>query len=159
MIFVVLGTQKFQLNRLLMQLDEEIEKGLIRDEVYAQIGNSDYEPKHFGYEKFMDKADFEAKIKNADLIIAHSGVGTIMTAINSGRPVIVYPQLAKYREHVDNHQLDIANAFAKNRYVLCYKENELLSDTIEQCRNFSFEKYVSHRENIVNVIEDFIQSH
>lgn len=40
MIFIVLGTQKFQLNRLLQKMDEYIEQGLLQDEVYAQIGNS-----------------------------------------------------------------------------------------------------------------------
>ena len=35
MIFVTLGTQKFQLNRLLKQLDKYIEQGQITDKVMA----------------------------------------------------------------------------------------------------------------------------
>ena len=43
MIFITLGSQKFQFNRLLRAVDELIEKGVIDDTVFAQIGYSDYE--------------------------------------------------------------------------------------------------------------------
>lgn len=56
MIFVVLGTQKFQLDRLLKSIDCAIEDGRITDEVIAQSGNSVYKPKHFKCVSFMDKA-------------------------------------------------------------------------------------------------------
>ena len=59
MIFVVLGTQKFQLNRLLMKLDALIEDDKIKDEVFAQIGSSDYIPKHYKYTRFLDRDSFE----------------------------------------------------------------------------------------------------
>ena len=49
MIFLTLGSQKFQFNRLLQAVDELIEKGIIVDETFAQIGYSDYQPKHFEY--------------------------------------------------------------------------------------------------------------
>ena len=41
MIFVALGTQKFQMNRLIKALDVQKGKGLIKEEIFAQIGNSD----------------------------------------------------------------------------------------------------------------------
>ena len=47
MIFITLGSQKFQFNRLLKEIDRLIETGVIKDEVFAQIGYSDYQPKHF----------------------------------------------------------------------------------------------------------------
>ncbi|MCR5755933.1 MAG: glycosyl transferase [Acetatifactor sp.] len=158
MIFVVLGTQKFQLNRLLKQLDEEMEAGMISEEVFAQIGHSDYEPKHYAFEHFLNQETFEQAIQRADLIIAHSGVGTIMTALNAHKPVLVYPRQAKYKEHVDNHQMDIATAFAKKDYVLCYDETKSLADCIAECRTKKFAEYVSCRSNIVEQIRGFIAS-
>ena len=123
MIFVVLGTQKFQLNRLLQKLDEYVEQGLLKDEVFAQIGNSTYKPKNYKYKDFVDKKEFDETVAKADVVIAHSGVGTIITAIHAQKLVIVYPRLAKYNEHVDDHQLDIAKAFEMKKYVLCCYEN------------------------------------
>ena len=141
MIFVTLGTQKFQLNRLLKQLDKYIEQGQITDKVIAQIGYSDYLP----------------MIEAADIVIAHSGVGSIIRAINSNKPVIVYPRLAKYREHIDDHQLEIAYAFSVKNYVLCCGEEDDLLEKIEESRTHHFEKYVSQREKIVGIIDEYLR--
>ena len=45
MIFITLGSQKFQFNRLLKAVDELVAAGKIKDEVFAQIGYSDYKPR------------------------------------------------------------------------------------------------------------------
>lgn len=157
MIFVVLGTQKFQLNRLLQKLDDYVEQGLLTDEIYAQIGNSTYKPQYYSYKEFMDKEEFDQTIARADIIIAHSGVGTIITAIHADKPIIVYPRLSKYKEHVDNHQLDIAKAFETKKYVLCCYENDDLLEIINKSKNYQFEEYVSHQQKIVNIIKEFLE--
>ena len=36
MIFITLGSQKFQFNRLLKKVDDLIESGVIKEEVFAQ---------------------------------------------------------------------------------------------------------------------------
>lgn len=156
MIFVVLGTQKFQLNRLLQKLDEYVEQGLLTDEIYAQIGNSTYKPRHYAYKDFMDKKEFDATIAKAELVIAHSGVGTIITAIHAKKPVVVFPRLAKYKEHVDDHQLDIARAFEMKKYVLCCYENDDLLEKINKCKSFHFDEYVSQQKQIIGIIKDFL---
>ena len=156
MIFVVLGTQKFQLNRLLQKLDEYVEQGLLTDEIYAQIGNSTYKPRHYAYKEFMDKKEFDATIAKADLVIAHSGVGTIITAIHAKKPVVVFPRLAKYKEHVDDHQLDIARAFEMKKYVLCCYENDDLLEKINKCKSFHFDEYVSQQKQIIGIIKNFL---
>lgn len=156
MIFVVLGTQKFQLNRLLQELDFLIERGKIQEEVYAQIGNSDYIPRHYTYERFLDKETFEQVVAQARLVITHSGVGSIISALNAGKKVIVYPRLAKYAEHVDDHQLDIARAFEKKQYVLCCYEGDHLLDCIKRSEFFDYQKYVSQRERIITIVKEYI---
>ncbi|WP_455714726.1 PssE/Cps14G family polysaccharide biosynthesis glycosyltransferase [Anaerosporobacter sp.] len=156
MIFVILGTQKFQLNRLLKTLDMYIEQNLIEEEVIAQIGNSDYTPVHYTYERFLDKEKFDAYIKGASLVITHSGVGSIITSINAKKPIIVYPRLAKYKEHVDDHQLDIASAFEKKNYVLCCNEKDQLIDLIHKGKDCEFEIYTSKREQIIDIVSQFL---
>lgn len=158
MIFIVLGTQKFQLNRLLQVMDRYIEEGTLETtDVFAQIGHSDYEPRNYKFERFMDKDKFDRTIQQADILIAHSGVGTIITGVNAHKPVIVYPRMAKFHEHVDDHQLDIARAFEKKNYVLCCYETESLSDKIEECKSHQFDEYHSQREKIVGIINDFLK--
>jgi UDP-N-acetylglucosamine transferase subunit ALG13 len=111
MIFVTLGSQKFQFNRLLMQIDELVSCGIFDDEIFAQIGYSDYRPKNYRYTDFMDHDNFEQMILNADYVITHGGIGVIFGAVKKGKKVIAVPRLAQYGEHVDDHQLQILEAF------------------------------------------------
>lgn len=157
MVFLILGTQKFQFNRLLALVDGLVADGHIAQEVVAQTGHSDYQPKHFSSQSFMEKEQFEANIQAADLVITHGGVSSILTAMGHGKPVIVVPRRAKHGEHVDDHQLDIAHAFARNGQVLCCDEDAQLAGLIEKSRTFSFSPHVSQTENIVGLIDDYLR--
>lgn len=157
MIFITLGTQKFQFNRLLKKIDELISEKKIKEKVFAQIGNSDYKPINFKYKEFLNKEEFEECVKKADLIITHAGVGTIITALNFDKHVIVVPRLAKYKEHVDDHQVEIAESFSKKGFVLSSGENiESLYENIKKSKTMKFKKYISSNEKINNVIDEFI---
>ena len=81
MIFVTLGSQKFQFDRLLKKLDELIEEGVITEPVTAQIGASTYEPKHYEYVRFMDREEFAATMDRCDTVVTHGGTGVIITAV------------------------------------------------------------------------------
>lgn len=153
---MTLGTQKFQLNRLLRQMDECIEKGLVNEEVVAQVGNSDYKPQNYKFDSFYDKSHFNECIQKSRIVITHSGVGSIITALQYKKPVIVFPRLKRYNEHVDDHQLDIARAFAQKGYILCCNDNDRLIDLIERCRTAEFKEYVSQRQNIIHMIDRFM---
>lgn len=156
MIFIILGTQKFQLNRLLRMVDEEIKQGKIKEEVFAQIGNSDYLPQNYKYTKFMDKCEFEKKVGMSDMIITHSGVGSIITALTYGKPVIVFPRMKEYNEHVDDHQSEIADAFAVKKYVVKYQKDISLHSQIEKAKQFKYEKYISQNKKMVDTIKAYI---
>ena len=157
MIFVVLGTQKFQCNRLLKEIDRLVEEGLIKEDVFAQKGCSDYEPRNYRFADFLAKEEFEKYVEESSLLITHSGVGTILSAMNHHKPIIVYPRLKKYKEHVDNHQLEIATAFSKKNLVLMCGENDDLSQLIEKSKTFPFGTYVSQRECVLQTIRSYIQ--
>ena len=157
MIFVVLGTQKFQCNRLLEKMDRLILEGSITDKVFAQKGNSDYVPQNYDYVDFVEKAQFEELMDKCDVLVTHSGVGTILSGKNHGKPVVVFPRLKKYGEHVDDHQLDIARAFGKKNLVFMCGENDDLGELIKKAGKHSFDKYVSQRTKMVKLIEDYMK--
>ncbi len=157
MIFVTLGTQKFQLNRLLVQLDELCKKGKIEEKIYAQTGHSSYVPKHYDYTAFLSHGEFEKKVKESSLVITHSGVGSIIMAIQYGRPVIVFPRLSKFKEHVDDHQCEIAEAFSKKNYVLLCGENDDLGEMIKRAKQQEFERYVSSTEKVVEIVKNALE--
>lgn len=158
MVFAVVGTQKFQMNRFLQELDDLVERGLIQDSIFAQIGASNYIPRNYQYSDFLSKEDFEQKMEECDLVITHGGVGTIISALKKNKPVIIYPRLSKYSEHVDDHQLQIASSFELQKLALVYKEGEKLDALIEKSRNYSFGKYISQREKNITIIRQYIDS-
>lgn len=158
MIFIAVGTQKFPLNRLFEDVDSMMEQNLINEPVFAQIGTSSYCPKHFEYTDYMNPQEFEKKIDESDLIITHSGVGTIIDAIKKGKHVVVYPRLSKYGEHVDDHQLEIAESFENMELVVCCRENDSLAEKIELARKGKRKAFVSCKQNHIRTIRNFIEN-
>ncbi len=158
MIFVTVGSQKFQFNRLLKKIDELISNKLIKDRVFAQIGVSDYKPQHYEYVDFMTQDTFNKKIDECNLVITHAGTGVIVNAIKKGKKVIAVPRLAQYAEHVDDHQIQLIQQFNDLKLIEpCYNIDEL-GKIIEIVKNKKYNKYVSNVDEIIESIEEYLNS-
>ena len=158
MIFITVGSQKFQFNRLLKAIDELIEKKIISEEVFAQIGASDYIPKNYAYKNFLNREEFAELSEKADIVITHGGTGAIIGAVKNGKRVIAVPRLAEYGEHVDNHQIQLLKEFDQmNLISVCYNLDELGS-IFSEIRKIHFEKYESNTKKILDNIEKYIIS-
>ncbi|MBT9012995.1 beta(1,3)galactosyltransferase EpsH, partial [Lactobacillus delbrueckii subsp. bulgaricus] len=103
MIFITLGSQKFQFDRLLKEIDKLVVAKKLNDEIFAQVGYSTYKPKHYQYKAFLDREEFAKWEGKADIVITHGGTGAIIGAVKKGKKVIAVPRLARYGEHVDDH--------------------------------------------------------
>ena len=158
MIFITLGSQKFQFNRLLKEIDRLIDEEIIKEEVFAQIGYSDYLPRNYEYRQFMDRDQFNDYIDHSDLVITHGGTGAIMGAIKKGKKVIAIPRLSKYGEHVDDHQLQIINEFEQMNLIIPCLNIEELGELYERRDQYILEEYHSHKENILNSIEGYLDT-
>lgn len=157
MIFITVGSQKFQFNRLLKKIDELIIDGTIKEKVFAQIGVSDYVPENYQYVDFMTQDEFNNKIEESDLVITHAGTGVIINSIKRGKKVIGVPRLAKYGEHVDDHQIQLLNEFKELNYIKVANDTDELKEKIENIKNEKFETYVSNTKEIIEDIRKFIE--
>lgn len=157
MIFVTVGSQKFQFNRLLKKIDELIEDKTITDKVFAQNGYSDYKPKNYEYKDFLTQDEFNNKIEESDLVITHAGTGVIINAIKRGKKVIGVPRLAKYNEHVDDHQVQLLKEFKELNYIEVAKDTDELKEKIKNIDNETFRKYESNTDKIIEDIRKFIE--
>lgn len=156
MIFVTTGSQKFQFNRLLQKIDSLIEEGIVREEVYAQIGESDYLPRHYEYCTFLDRESFARKMKECSMVITHGGTGAIIGAVKQGKKVIAVPRLARFGEHVDDHQVQLLKQFdGMNLICACYELGKL-EQYIRDIRQMHFEPYVSNTDTIIRDIEAYL---
>ena len=157
MIFITLGSQKFQFNRLLIAIDDLIEKGIITEKVFAQIGYSNYKPKNYSFKQFLDREEFVDREAKADIVITHGGTGAIIGAVKKGKKVIAVPRLAKFGEHVDDHQLQLIAQF-KNQNLICGLNNcDELENALKYVKKHKFTSYTSNTKKIIGSIEEFIQ--
>jgi len=156
MIFVAVGTQKFQLNRLLKAVDDLLEQGQLKEDVFAQVGHSDYVPRNYGYADFLSKDDFQDCISRCDLLVTHSGVATIIAGLKQNKPVVVVPRLAQFGEHVDDHQIQIAKSFSEKNLLLMCQDVEHLAQTVAQAGTHRFDPYVSQRKLVIQTVRDYL---
>ena len=158
MIFVAVGTQKFPFNRLLKAVDDLIGQGVLSGEVFAQIGHSDYVPRHYAYQRFLPREEFQSRINDCDLLITHSGVATIIAGLKLHKPVVVVPRHAQFGEHVDDHQVQIAESFSeKNLLVMC-KQPDDLAEAVAYAKTHTFDRYVSQRNLVIKTIREYLEN-
>jgi UDP-N-acetylglucosamine transferase subunit ALG13 len=74
------------------------------EEVFGQIGNATYLPHNFKTSQFMGQAEFDEHFKAARIVIAHAGMGTILTAMREEKTLIVMARKAELSEHRNDHQ-------------------------------------------------------
>ena len=158
-IFITLGSQKFQFNRLLKAIDELCEKGTVdAEDVFAQIGYSDYLPKNFSYKKFLDRDEFSKEMGKADIVITHGGTGAIIGAVKKGKKVIAVPRRAKYGEHVDDHQLQLVGQFKELQLICECDDSEKIGHALETVKKTTYKEYVSNTQRIISSIDKFIEN-
>lgn len=153
MIFVTLGSQKFQFNRLL----KEVDKLLTDEEIFAQTGYSDYKPQNYKYKEFLDRDEFTAWEEKADIVITHGGTGAIIGAVKKGKKVIAVPRLAKYGEHVDDHQIQLIAQFKGQNLICGLDDATELEDGLKFVKEHEFDAYRSNTKTIIESIERFIE--
>jgi beta-1,4-N-acetylglucosaminyltransferase len=117
-IFVTLGTQEFQFDRLLHALD-----ALPGDEeLVIQCGRASFRPAraewhdHLGFEELLDG------IRRARVVVCHAGVGSVLTALEERRRPVVVPRLHQFGEAVDDHQVPFARRLAATGAVLLVED-------------------------------------
>ena len=110
MIFITVGTQ-IPFDRLLRMVDE-IAPHLGGEQIVAQCCRATYQPRHFTTVQFISPAEFNRIVADARIIIAHAGIGTILTAMQMRKPLVVVPRQAALHEHRNDHQLATAQNLA-----------------------------------------------
>ena len=156
MIFVCVGSRDYQFNRLLKKIDELVESGEVTDRVVAQIGQSEYEPKNYEWHRFLDRDAFKSYQSEADLIISHAGTGALIGALKLEKQVIAVPRLAKYGEHLDDHQTQISGVLAQEGYLREVVDMETLGEAVKLSYEQPIMKKYDRPSNILSIIDDFL---
>ncbi|MCF0115145.1 MAG: exopolysaccharide biosynthesis protein [Erysipelotrichaceae bacterium] len=156
MILVTLGTQDKAFERLLRVVDEAIEKGIIQEEVHVQAGFTAYSSKNMHIVDYFPQEEFDVLIHSADMVITHGGAGTILTALKSHKKVLGAARLAKYGEHVNDHQIQLLGAFDKMGYLIYMEDLDDFEKYYQQIKEFKPKLYESNTGNMIKLIEEYI---
>ena len=114
MIFCTIGTQA-PFDRFLRVVDE-VAAG-VDEEIVAQVYRSHYVAKNIKTVDFLPPDKFQELFGAARMIVAHAGMGTIISAMQQRKPIIVFPRIAKLGEHRNEHQLATAAKMKELGYV------------------------------------------
>ncbi len=111
MIYVTLGTMFLDFSRLVHAVDAvAAETG---EQVVVQLGMSKTIPAHCAWFRFKPAGELLEWQRHARVIVAHGGIGATLDALRARRPLIVAPRRKQYGEHMNDHQVDIAQAVAR----------------------------------------------
>jgi UDP-N-acetylglucosamine transferase subunit ALG13 len=142
----------------LKKIDELIEEGFIKEDVFAQIGYSTYLPHNYKFTRFLNPDEFNQYMADCRLVISHGGTGSIISALKKGKYVIAVTRLSKYKEHIDDHQKQIVELLHSEHYIYGIEEMEELQSAIEFFNNASIEIKKFEKESyIIPIIDEFIK--
>ena len=135
MIFLTVGSA-LPFDRLVRMVDEAVGGGIIKERVYAQIGDGTYVPQHLEYTRFLPQSEFEDVVASASGIISHAGIGTIVSALKRNIPLLVLPRSPDHGELVDDHQEKTAAAFASRGHLMVFHNEQELTASCNALADF-----------------------
>ncbi|MGE2736462.1 glycosyltransferase [Mycolicibacterium vaccae] len=137
-LFVTLGT--IRPYRFDAMVDAILATGLADERTVWQLGETSRDDLPGYAETQFSREKFEKYARNADVVITHSGVGTIMELLDMGIFPVVVPRRAKRGEHVDDHQLQVAKILTEREIALVAEVEDLDRGAILQASNRAMTK-------------------
>lgn len=141
-------------DRLIKKMDDIA--GTMSEEVIIQIGNTTYEPKNAKYFRFAPRDHVNKLYASARIIVCHSGVGSIITALEYCRSIIVVPRLKIYGEHIDDHQIEIAKELEMRGIVTVVYNTEDLKKVIDTISGASF--VINRNGELVVTLKNYLNA-
>ena len=159
MIFVTLGTQDKPFPRLLEAIQKQLDSGNIRkdEKIIVQSGCTKFKSSDMQIKQYMDIKEFEKNIEDADIVICHAGVGTILAALKNNKKIIAAARLKKYGEHVNDHQLQILENFSNEGHLLALDDFEKLDEKLREVKGFNPNPFKSNNQLFVETLEKEIE--
>jgi UDP-N-acetylglucosamine--N-acetylmuramyl-(pentapeptide) pyrophosphoryl-undecaprenol N-acetylglucosamine transferase len=125
-IFVTVGTHHQPFERLLSALS-----ALNRGELVVQYGPGEPPPGVARAKPYMPFDEVQRNLREADAVITHAGVGSILCATREGHTPLVVPRRHDLGEHVDDHQAELTRALEGRGGVIAVWDVEQLVELVK----------------------------
>ena len=156
MIFVTVGSD-LPFDRLVRHVDTWAAKHR-RTDVFAQIGRTEYRPANIGFSKFLEPPEFSHRMACASALVAHAGMGTILSALRLQKPIIVFPRRTEFREVRNEHQLSTARYLSKTGKIRVALDEEELLQQLDRIDSLRPSAHISEfaNEELLDFIRSFV---
>lgn len=146
MIFVTVGTTDF--DALVEEMDRIAPS--LGEEVVAQIGRGRYEPANLRW--FRTAPSLEPYYRQADLVVSHGGLGTVIEVASMGKPLVALSNPDRY----DRHQDDLLGYMERQGHLLWCRDLARLEADVRRARAMAFRPYVAPPTRIHEVIREYL---
>lgn len=157
MILVLLGTQDKSFKRLIEAVEKQVINKNIKEKVIVQAGTTKYESKYLEIFDLLPEEELTKLIQESSLVITHGGVASILTALKNNKKVIAAARLKEYKEHDNDHQLQIIKEFKSEKYILELKDFDKLDLLLKESKEFKQKKYKSNNKKFITDLTDYIK--
>jgi UDP-N-acetylglucosamine transferase subunit ALG13 len=125
--------------------------------LFAQIGESEFQPKSMEFATLLSRADFDHYLRKCEAVVAHAGTGTIIQALLCGKPLLVFPRLSSFSETRNDHQVGTARHFAEKGFVMAAFSDEELMAQLAKLEGFKPTMHPSPNASpaLISRIRDF----
>ena len=158
MIFVVLGTWEMPFVRPLVEIERAAERGLLTGPIVVQCGKTSYESRRLELVPFFAREELERAYEQASLLICQAGVGSIMLGLRKGKKVVAIARRRAFDEHIDDHQLEILEVFAKAGNILPWNGDGDLPQVLARSADFVPAPYPFGEERISDAILAYLET-
>lgn len=156
MILVTTGTQ-LPFDRLVAAVDDVAPS--LTEPVFAQIGVSDYKPRHFEWTEKLRPSQFDEKVREASLVVSHAGIGTILRAKKYGKPIILFPRQVAFGEQRNDHQLATCAQLADEPGIYIAMDPSSLAELMSRkdLQAASVGSSAERRAKLLNNLRDYLR--
>lgn len=122
-VVVSLGTYRgYPFTRLVRRLLDIIPA---EAEILWQTGDTDVSEFGIDGHYAIPERELSEAMREADVVVAHAGVGTALAAFEVGKCPVLVPRRFSLGEHVDDHQIQIAEELATRGLSITVDANKL----------------------------------
>lgn len=155
MIFATVGTQ-LHFDRMMEVLENWVKNS--NEEVFCQTGPSSVELKKCKHKEFITPTEYEELMNRCDILVAHAGIGSILSAMKYQKPIIIFPRKASLGEHRNEHQLATAKQFEGKPGVYVAYTNDELIKLLDSHKDLNAGESISPYANksLIDAVKEFI---
>jgi UDP-N-acetylglucosamine transferase subunit ALG13 len=158
MIFVTVGAQ-MPFDRLVGAVDAWAARRH-RDDVFAQIGDGGAEPRHLRWVRRVDPDEFRRLVRECDVVVTHAGMGTILSALELGKPIVVMPRRGSLRETRNDHQVATAEMFRAQGRVQVAEDEAQMGAVLDHVETIGAADRIASRASpeLLLALRDFVRT-